>query len=469
LLCGAIACFAMLGCGGERAPTNLLLVVVDTLRADGLGVYGNPRPTSPNLDAFAQDAIVFDNAYAPSPNTVPSHASLFTSSYPATHQVWNRIMVEGSDDVLAKLAPAHVTLAEALQAAGYATAAIADGGYMNAGRGLAQGFDQFDSKTVGVRNRFRRAIRWLRKRDRETPFFLFLHTYETHSPYLPPVETAARFAPDYTGPLREALVDAHAFVKAGKEKNKFFDVQMKFFYGQMLQKQPEDIAFVRALYDSEVNVVDRLFGRLLQFLETQGLLEDTLIVVTSDHGEQFLEHGEFYHGHVYEEGLHVPLIVRDPGGPFGVRRKQFVDLVDLMPTILSRLGVEVPPAAVGRPIDLRASGAAEPRFLVGEMSKDRFERQLAVRSGEWSVVFHGDDLERAEVFDVRSDRGEQRDLAGEPESAEIIARAREVAARHAAAAEETRERYDLGAIFPERSSLSDTERSELKALGYLTE
>lgn len=467
--CLVLVALATAGCGGEPRRTNVLLVVVDTLRSDALSVYGNPRPTSPNIDALAQDAILFDHAYAPAPNTVPSHASLFTSTYPATHQVWNRIMVEGKADVYTRLAPAHTTLAEALAAAGYQTAAVADGGFVNAGRGLAQGFDHFDSQTLGVRNRFRAALHWLRKRDRDAPFFLFLHTYEAHSPYLPPAESLDRFAPDYFGPLRKSFADAHAFVKAGMENDKFFDVQMKFFYHQMEERRPEDIAFVRALYDTEVNVVDTEFARLLRFLKKKELLDETLIVVTSDHGEQFMEHDEFYHAHVYEEGLHIPLIVRDPDGPFGVRREELVDLVDLMPTILDRVGVEIPPATAGRPIDLRGETATPERFLVGEVSRDRFDRQLSVRNGEWSVVFRGDDLEHAEVFDVVADPAEQKDLSRDARAADIIARAREVAERHARSAAETRERFQLAPIVPGRSDLSDSERGQLKALGYLND
>jgi len=465
----AILAFAVAGCGGDGSRPNVLLVVVDTLRSDGLSAYGNPRPTTPHLDALARDAILFENAYAPAPNTVPSHSSLFTSTYPATHQVWNRIMVEGKADVYTRLAPAHTTLAEAFQSAGYQTAAIADGGFVNAGRGLAQGFDRFDSRTLGARNRFRMARNWIRTRDRDAPFFLYLHTYESHSPYLPPIESVDRFAPDYFGPLRQALADAHAFVKAGMENDKFFDVQMKFFYHQMEKRRPEDIAFVRALYDTEVNIVDTEFGRLLRFLEKKDLLDETLIVVTSDHGEQFMEHNEFYHAHVYEEGLHIPLIVRDPNGPFGVRRTELVDLVDLMPTILNRVGIEAPPASAGRPIDLRGETPTPKRFLVGEVSRDRFDRQLSVRNGEWTVVFRGDDLEHAELFDRARDPAERNDRSREDGAAEIIARARAVAAQHASAAAEKRERFRLAPIVPERSDLGDTERGQLKALGYLND
>ena len=167
-------------------PFNLVLFVIDTLRADRVGIYGNPRATSPNLDAFARDALVFDNAYAPAPHTAPSHASLFSSTYPATHGVWNSVKLPFGQKGHPRLSNRAKTLAEVLEQHGFRTGAITDGGWVNPGRGLGQGFESFTARRLGVKNRMDLAIEWLEAREPADPFFLFLHTYQVHAPYIPP-------------------------------------------------------------------------------------------------------------------------------------------------------------------------------------------------------------------------------------------------------------------------------------------
>ena len=309
---------------GEAAAgsRNLVLVVADTLRADRLGCYGHDRDTSPSLDALAAESVLFENAFAPSPYTATSHASLFTSLYPNTHLVWNKTELEGGATVFPKLSENAVTLAEALRDAGWQTAGIADGGFVKEERGLHQGFELFESKTTGVGGRVDRALEWLREeRDPERPFFLFLHTYEVHSPYMPELEYVDRFDPDYRGPLREAVRQARQWVAENPLANPINKPQERFFK-PLFEAQgfsPEDQAFVRTLYDAEIAMVDDEFARLRAYLRESGLDQDTAIVVTSDHGEEFWEHDYWGHHKLWEETLRVPLIARLPGGPPGAR------------------------------------------------------------------------------------------------------------------------------------------------------
>lgn len=208
VLAGGPACRDSTREPGTAPPPNLILFVIDTLRADRLGSYGNARAATPNLDAFAGEAMLFERAHAPAARTAPSHASLFTSTYPATHGVWNVTFDAAGEQLHPRLADASITLAEVLRDAGYATAAVADGGWLTRVRGMDQGFETFDSDNLGVVNRIDRALEWLDERDRDRPFFLFLHTYEVHVPYFPPTGYEDEFADDYAGPLRETLAAA---------------------------------------------------------------------------------------------------------------------------------------------------------------------------------------------------------------------------------------------------------------------
>ena len=452
----------------ERRSYNLLLFVIDTLRADRMSLYGNPRRTTPNLDAFARGAIVFDNAYAPSPHTVPSHSSLFTSTHPATHGVWNEVYFGPERQVHPKLSPNFVTLAEVLKSQGYQTAAIADGGWIHRSRGLAQGFQRFDSKLLGVENRLQTAISWLDDRDRGRPYFLFVHTYEVHAPYMPPRGYENRFSSGYQGPVREALEAAREWVKTAKMKDPLGELEMRFFAPLRKDMRDEDVEFLLALYDSELSLVDEAFARLWEYLKSEDLLDNTLIIITSDHGEEFGEHDMYGHHQVYHEVLRVPLIMRSPEGPFGVRYSGFVDLVDIMPTALSELRVGIPDTAVGRSLDLRAGGSpSEPHFLVGEVNQTRIARQVAVRSREAAVLFHGGDPERVEVFASGPERSERRDNPRSAEAEVSIARAREFVSEHHERAWRHRDQHRLEAVLPEKREISDEQLEQLRILGYI--
>lgn len=470
-----VAALFLAACGAEAPVSaadagkpNVLLFLIDTLRADHLGSYGHVRPTSPALDAFAGTATRFENVYAQAPRTVASHASLFTSTYPAVHGAWNGAHPsEGEDAPLPNLSDKAHTLAEVLSESGYDTAGICDGGWLKKSRGLAQGFAHFESHFRGVEDRVGEALKWLERRSKEEqPFFLFLHTYEVHTPWLPDPELLEPFVGDYQGKLLGVLEAARAFHASGEVKNPIVDTHRKFFEPLLGELDPEDVQFVKALYDAEIRKVDREFARLLAALDALGLAEDTLVIVTSDHGEEFGEHGRWEHVQVYDECLRVPLLVRLPGQRAGEVRNDPVELVDVMPTLLAELGLDIPEAAQGRAIDLRAPETPGPeRELWAETNEPR--AQVAWRRGASKVVLHPDEDARGEVFDLSSDPRETNDLATGDQGTAAAAHARVRLEAWRGTSAEHALRFGLDRPVLSQDDLDPQTIRELEELGYV--
>lgn len=468
-----VLAFAMLvaGCGRERprgdpSRPNVILCVIDTLRADHLGCYGYSRATSPNLDRFAAESVRFERAFAQAPRTVASHASMFTSTYPAVHGAWNKAGPLDSGQELPSLAPDAVCLAEVLQAVGYRTAAIADGGWLQADRGLAQGFETFHSKFRGAKDRVDFALDWLASGDAEPPFFLFLHTYEVHTPYVPEERLLADLAPDYDGPLRERLRQAREMLAASDLKNPIVDVHRQLFEPLLPTLTDADVEFLKALYDAEIRSADREIGRFIDELGSRGLLENSIVILTSDHGEEFREHGAFEHTQVFDECLHVPLIIRLPGGPRGVARAEPVELVDLMPTLLGELGVRIPASAQGRTLDLRAATPpAEERELWAESNEPR--PQVAWRRGSIKVVMFPDGSEPARLYDLDKDPGERAPNLSPPEFSELLGEIPSRLGTFRAQSSGHRDQFKLQPVERSHGRLGEEQIEELRALGYL--
>ncbi|HPJ71494.1 MAG TPA: sulfatase, partial [bacterium] len=272
------------------APPNLVLISIDTLRADRVSCYGCETPTTPVLDRFADGAAVFTDTIVQSPWTLPSHMSLFTSLYPSTHKVGAASRT---------LDPAVVTLPLLLREAGYATAAFVDAAFLSSRYGFSRGFDLYENaKGRGIETVLPRVESWLKTARRE-PFFLFVHVFDCHCPYTPPDDVARRFSPDYDGDLDlSGRCGLSGFEDADLDE--------------------DDVRYISQQYDGEVYAVDRGLSRLLGLLESLGLFENTVVVVTSDHGEEFMEHGRIGHTRsLYRELLQVPLIVRPAGGGTG--------------------------------------------------------------------------------------------------------------------------------------------------------
>ena len=285
------------GCGlrGGSRPPNIIVILVDTLRADHLGCYGYARPTSPFLDSLAARAVFFESCSAVAPRTEPSVASLFTSLYPSRHGAVNSLTVRDQKQVLPERV---VTLAEMFRANGYGTAAVLTNGNASARFGYAQGFETspmlHDARAAAVGTR---ALAELGKLGAERPFFLYLHYMDPHSPYLPPVPYQNHFDPEYRGTILGTSHEQIFRILAGEET-----------------ATARDIEHLIAQYDGEILYLDQALRTLFSALRAEGYLENTLILFTADHGEEFWDHGKLFHGYtLYQEQLHVPLFVWGEG------------------------------------------------------------------------------------------------------------------------------------------------------------
>jgi len=297
---------------------NLLVISIDTLRADHLGCYGYPKPTTPGIDRFSRESVLFRTAIAHAPSTEPSHASIFTSMIPAHHGALRAKRMPISKKV--------VTMAEILRSAGYRTVSFNGGGQVGASYGFDRGFELYESSPGRFSEKVTAAIDWL-ERNADEEFFMFLHTYEVHAPYDPPAGRLKLFETDYKGALPGVIAPG---------------LLMKINAGE-LQIDEADARHIVNVYDAGIRSVDDAFGKLMAHLRSTQLLDRTLIVFTSDHGEEFGEHGQTgRHSHtLYDELLKVPLIVRMPGARFASTVVEHqVRGIDILPTVVDVLGLE---------------------------------------------------------------------------------------------------------------------------------
>ncbi|HEY0980550.1 sulfatase-like hydrolase/transferase [Schlesneria sp.] len=366
-----IACIILMR--GQQPRLNILVITLDTTRADRLGCYGYPRAETPHLDSLAQRGILFERAYAPAPMTAPSHTSMFTGLWPPEHGV----VTNGQTSLL----PGIPILAELVKQVGYHSAAFVSAFVLQSRFGLSRGFEHYDddlstaSPEGDELHRYRdgklvidSACRWLQKstsRPSPSPFLCWVHLYDPHEPYL--------LHPDE--------------------------------FGNRFDNQP---------YDGELAYTDLLVGRLLKTLDELGIRDKTYILVVGDHGESLGEHGELTHGFtLHESTLRVPLIVVDPRiqSP-GRRVTQPVPLVDLFPTLLNAAGAPVPPEISGRSLQPALSGQPlEPRTcysLTDEPYLQAFWSPLrGLTTERWRYVRST----RPELYDLTADPSELVNLA----------------------------------------------------------
>lgn len=397
-------------------PPNLVLVTVDTLRADHLGFAGYARDTSPHLDALAREGVWFSRCYAPSSTTGASHASLFTSLPPPLHGVLaNR-----------QRFPKLPTLMSALRERGYLTAGFVSSVVLGRKSGLQDHFEHFDDELsrpeLNRPQRFERpakatvsaALAYLKARPAGSPFFLWIHLIDPHGPYRAP-EEPDRFVGDVHG------AGVGPILPLG---------QSDWVRGQIPAYQAlegrGDAPFYIARYDAEIRYADAALGDLFAGLRGLGLFERSLTVVTADHGETLVEPGHkrcFSHGTVaYEETVRVPLVVREPGGQKHLRavaRDGLVTLLDVAPTLLALMGL--PPASGFEGRNLLQTNAPTDAsvFSLGAYGSDILERQIGTQfsllRGPWRYVRNSQDG-REELYDHRLDPQEARDLAaGQPQ------------------------------------------------------
>ncbi len=387
----------------ESLRPNLIVYLIDTLRADHLGCYGYPLPTSPRIDAFARESVLWREARSQSSWTKPAVATLLTGLYPITH---------GADRRARGLAPDVVTLADRLAAAGYQTAFFTTNPTVTAKFGFDRGFDEFHYLShprgrgrgrghVDSAQIHRQVVAWLERRDPARPFFLVVHTLDPHDPYNPPERFKRRFAPDVDATVA-CCIRAHELAALTP--------------GAARARAQEMVA----LYDGEIAQNDESFGALYDELARRDLLERSALLLTADHGEEFYDHGGWRHAStLYEEVLRIPLILRLPGGAERGRAIDApADLIDIAPTLLALVGLEVPATLPGESWLPALGGLAppagesfawleHPSFSIASVLRDSWK---GVRSrGGWRLP-----LERGsdELFELRADPGERRNLTG---------------------------------------------------------
>jgi arylsulfatase A-like enzyme len=375
------------GCGSSRG-TNVLIVAIDTLRADHLGCYGYPRPTSPRIDALSREAVVFRTAVSQSPWTLPAFASMFTGLTPSRHRAGeghfsaNAVQMSGG---VSSLATDHETLATVLKRAGYRTGSFVSNAYVSAAVGLARGFDDHLCADDS-RGAVEAALAWL-ETHHDGKFFLFLHLIDPHSPYTPPPEYAALFDSKPFTPARPGMP---AMDPAEARRRVFVD-----------------------RYDGEVRTADAFTGRALDALDRLGLTEQTLIVVTADHGEELYDHGRTGHGYaLFDEQLLVPLIIRFPGGTPRREIGRQVRTMDLFPTLLDALGIDAPPGIDGvslMPLVRGEPGPSELDWAIAEyLLSSPQERALRTQAAKLVVT---PATGATQLFDLETDPGERKDVA----------------------------------------------------------
>jgi len=417
---------------------NVLLYVIDTLRVDHLGIYGYERPVSPNMDRFAAAATLFENAIAQSSWTRSSMASVFTGLWPIKHDT------NGRKD---KLADEALTLAEVLNQAGMETTAIARNWNIFPAFGFSQGFDQFRALKRGNSIDVNESVQyWFENRKDQKPFFLYLHTVEPHGPYRPPEEFKKKFMPA-DGPRFD--LDKHPGLQRTRAMSK--------------EEKRQVADHLINLYDGEIAANDATFGRLLQNLESRGLMDETLIVVVSDHGEEFLEHGTWEHGkNLFAETLNVPLIIRFPEMGQGVRVTPIVQHIDIMPTILDWLGLPIPSGVEGRSLiplveSADQSSIRDSPLAFSYLELDGLPTQSVV-DGEWKFIerVRGDRVIWSGLFNRLVDPGDRDNLIDDYP----------IRARYLSMLLEARIRE--GSVLTTSEAVIDDEtESALRALGYL--
>jgi len=416
--------------GPESAgPQRIILISLDTVRADHLGVYGYDRPTSPTIDHFAKSAVVFEDVVAQASSTLPSHASIFTSQIPRHHGA--------SFTGKSALAEGLPTLAGRLRDAGYRTVAFTGGGQMDRRFGLDRGFDEYheSQRNQNFRHTVGLGLDWLRQ-HRQERVFLFLHTYQPHHPYTA-VRDLPRFEMGYEGSLPPTIsLDLLREINSGER-----------------EIDERDLQHIVNAYDADLRATDEGFRRLRRFLRRQRFFDEALVVLTSDHGEEFGEHGTVgWHGHtVYEELLRVPLIIKLPGNAHaGTRVRSSVRSLDIAPTILDYAGLPVPETFQGVSLRAHISGDAAAGDLPALSELDGVPDTVSYREGSWK-------LNEGRLFDLDADPLESRDVA----SAETV-RAQELDRA-------LEDWLDLRPPpSPEHVELESSTLEQLRALGYLT-
>ena len=415
----------------------MLLVAIDTLRADRLSCYGHTNKTTPVIDNLAKNGVRFTNCIASASWTMPSFGAMFTSVHPSGH---------GAISYKHKLAPNLTTLAEVLKSAGYHTAGFISNPTLDRKFGFQKGFDHYDDQSIAMRHGMNLydeadfdklsinaavtshtvtelAADWIEERATQ-PFFCFVLYFDPHDLYVPPIPYNTQFDKDYQGKMDGR--NFRRFLNQNPKESLHFTNSLRTEDTTIEARLPEnvslrDLKHLNALYDGEIAYTDHCIGELLDKLRELKLFDDTVIIVTADHGEEFMDHGGMLHGHtLYDELVHVPLIVHYPASLQGGRKvDHIVSHIDYLPTLCELVGAPIPDQAMGKsflpllkPDD---EGATQPdqgdRHAISESSVGKVDLK-SITSGRYKLVYEPD-AERVFLYDRQADPGEHKDLSKE--------------------------------------------------------
>jgi arylsulfatase A-like enzyme len=434
----------------KRTPAgtgpNVLLLLVDTLRADRLGIYGADRNASPALDRFAARGLVFDVAVSQASWTMPAVASVLTGLHPRSHGAVGPFVEAADDAAGGTLLPSGVvTLAELAQQVGVTTVGVSTNSIIGHDTNFSQGFETFielpfDTK---VRNYAPAAaankmfLDWL-DRARGVRFFAYVHYMEPHGPYAPPAALRPPPPPGMRPELASGWIQEYA--QAVNE-------------GRAAPPSATELDYLRRLYAGDVRSWDDAFADFLATLEARGVLDDTIVVVMADHGEEFLEHGNMAHGgHLYEETVRIPLVIVGPGVAPG-RRSDMAQGVDLLPTLAPILGAPVPAGLPGRDLlATQSAGDVVSEIVGGFGDGGRGSGTVALRTARWKLI--RPEAGDPELYDLANDPEEHTNLAAtSPETAALVARL---------------DGWAAAAPPPPHTTAADpTLRAKLRQLGYV--
>ena len=456
---GLVILVASHGCGTRSGDTNVIFISIDTLRADHLGCYGYARDTSPAIDRFAKRAILCRNAFSHTPKTAPSHMSMFTSLHPTVHGV--HMFKKELDPILYVLDEKIKPLAEVLRENGYTCVAFTGGGNVGAGYGFDRGFEIYQTG----KGHWQEGIDWIAA-NRGKKFFIFFHTYVVHDPYYPPEPFYSMFDPDYSGGMLRPPGTERVWVTA------------QTYWDHVNIEDEKDVKQLVALYDGEIRFMDeRLMQPLLRALEELNLLKNSIVIFTSDHGEEFNEHGRFKHEQVYDELLHVPLLFRLPDRLAAtIQPKEIsnqIRLIDIMPTILELLDVRTPTHTLQGtslvPVFRGEEAGDRELYATRVISSNRgkpFVRNYVLRLDGHKLIRNVNYKYRLNVpwefYDLAADPGETRNLVST--DPDIIQRFRKRLFRLVSDNKKTRE---AGGYRYRSARFKSNSLEKLRALGYI--
>lgn len=389
---------------------NVVFVSFDALQAAHVGALGYPRNITPTIDAMARKGFNFTQNISVASWTVPASMTWFTGVYPSEHRLTNKFSVFNppANNVLSnlkKLSPELVTLAEVLKQNGYATGGFTGNAGVSGGFGYNQGFDEYffeKGKFGSMGVSIPKGLEWLQN-NKDSKFFMFLHGYDMHGQNIPAEGFDYRFVEKgYDKKFTGSAQEQEALREEGLEKG-------------AVALRDEDVRFWRAIYDEKIQRTDARFRKFLEEFEKMGLMDKTIFVLTSDHGTEFHEHKRFDHGFsLYDELIHVPLIIKLPGQKTGKVVNDQVSSIDVMPTVLDLLDVKMPEKAktqmrgISLVAGLQGKPVAKDVFFETDYRQYTYKRGIQTKDG-WKLIYTLENKKR-ELYNLKQDPGETRNL-----------------------------------------------------------